>query len=317
MSVTGAAPEAAEPILSVVLIVRHPNETPDAVLSALASETEDPAARAQTEIILVDGRPDAVDPRGNLPGRLTRLLRPGLNMPLLKAEGVAVARGKSVAFLEPKAVPVEGWLRAALAAVAAHPGAALGGAVTVGPCRAADRAAYAFEYSAFSHAALARGTGTDLPGNNMVLPLAALRDLCGDILEAEGLNKPFCQARLTGGGVAIVMVPEMTVQIKTQYRLGSLLASRFRYARCFGGTRAALARPKKRWLYRLGAPLVPALLLRRHLGTALRTAGPDRLGPEKLGAGGLAALSALCLAWSAGEAAGSWAGPGKSCNRLY
>ena len=312
MNMSGGTTSAKAPALSVILIVRHPQETPDAVLAALASGAVTPTEQAQTEIILVDGRPDAVDPRGNLPDKLTRLLRPGLNMPLLKAEGVAVARGKSVAFLEPKAVPVEGWLRAALAAVTAHPGAALGGAVTVGPCRAADRAAYAFEYSAFSHAALARGTGTDLPGNNMVLPLAALRDLCGDILEAEGLNKPFCQARLTGGGVAIVMVPEMTVQIKTQYRLGSLLASRFRYARCFGGTRAALATLRKRWLYRLGAPLVPALLLRRHLGAALR-----KDGPERLGAGGLAALAALCLAWSAGEATGSWAGPGKSCNRLY
>lgn len=309
---SGAASSAKAPVLSVVLIVRHPQETPDAVLAALALETAEPVAQAQTEIILVDGRPDAPDLRGPVPVRLTRVMRPGLNMPLLKAEGAAVSRGRSVAFLEPKAVPVSGWLLAALAALEKHSGAALGGAVTAVPRRAADKAAYAFEYGAFSSAALARGAGTDLPGNNMILPLAALRDLCGDILKAEGLNKPFCQARLTGGGVAIVMVPEMTVQVNTHYRLGTLLASRFGYARCFGGTRAALAGPRKRWLYRLGAPLVPALLLHRHLGAALRLAGTDRLG-----AGGLAALSALCLAWSAGEAAGSWAGTGKTCDRLY
>tara|TARA_R110002051_G_scaffold146786_2_gene219555 strand:- start:30983 stop:31921 length:939 start_codon:yes stop_codon:yes gene_type:complete len=312
MSMPEAATPVKAPVLSVVLIARHPNEAPDAVLSALALETADPATCAQTEIILVDGRPDALDPSGNLPERLRRLLRPGLNMPRLKAIGVAVARGNSVAFLEPKALPVEGWLRSALAAVTAHSGSALGGAVTVGPCRAADSAAYAFEYSAFSHAALTRGSGRDLPGNNMVLPLAALRDLCGDILEAEGLNKPFCQARLTDGGVAIVMVPDMTVQITTQYRLGSLLTSRFEYARCFGGTRAALSGPRQRWVYRLGAPLVPLLLLHRHLGAALRASGTDRLD-----ASGFAALSALCLAWSAGEAAGSWAGRGKTCDRLY
>lgn len=312
MSHPEAATSTKAPTLSVVVIVRHPQDTPDAVLAALASQTANPTERAQTEIILVDGRPDAADPRVPLPDQFTRLIRPGLNMPLLKAEGVTVARGRSVAVLEPKAVPVEGWLRAALAALAAYPDTALGGAVTVGPCPAADRAAYAFEYSAFSLTALAHGSGTDLPGNNMVLPLIALRDLCGDILEADGLNKPFCQARLTEGGVAIVMVPEMTVQIKTQYRLGSLLASRFRYARCFGGTRAALASPRKRWVYRLGAPLVPALLLYRHLGAALRPAGH-----AKIGVGGLAALSALCLAWSAGEAAGSWAGPGNTCDKLY
>lgn len=312
MNMPARATSTKTPILSVVLIVRHPQETPDAVLAALASSAVTLTERAQTEIILVDGRPDAAKLLGTLPSRFTRVLRPGLNMPLLKAEGVAVAQGKSVAFLEPKAVPAEGWLSAALAALAVHPDAALGGAVIAGRGRAADKAAYMFEYAAFSDAALARGTGTDLPGNNMVLPLAALRDLCGDILEAEGLNKPFCQARLTDGGVAIVMVPEMIVQIKTQYRLGSLLASRFRYARCFGGTRAILATPRKRWFYRLGAPLVPALLLRRHLGAALRVDGP-----EKLGAGGLMALAALCLTWSAGETAGSWIGPGESCKGLY
>ena len=312
MSVAGAAPAAAEPILSVVLIVRHPKETPDAVLAALAGEVAGLAAAVEIEIILADGRPEAPDPRVPQPVRLTRLLRPGLNMPRLKAEGAAVARGRSIAFLEPKAVPVQGWLHAALAALSAHPGAALGGAVTAGPGRAVDRAAYAFEYSSFSLAALAQGTGTDLPGNNMVLPCAALRDLCGDILDAEGLNKPFCQARLVGGGIAIVMLSAMAVRIETRYRLRSLLASRFRYARCFGGTRAALAGRRQRWIYRLGAPLVPVLLLRRHLGAALRAPAPDRPG-----AGALAALSALCLAWSAGEAAGSWAGPGRACDALY
>lgn len=317
MNVPGAATSTQAPALSVVLIVRHPEETPDAVLTALAMQTEGPAERVTTEIILVDGRPGAPDPREPLPDQLIRLTRPGLNMPRLKAEGVAVARGCSVAFLEPKAVPVGGWLRAALAGLAAHPGAALGGTVMSGSGTTADRAAYAFEYAAFSHVALAHGAGTDLPGNNMVLPLAALRDLCGDILAAEGLNKPFCQARLTGGGTAVVMVPDMAVRITTRYRLRSLLASRFGYARCFGGTRAALASPAQRWLYRLGVPLVPALLLRRHLGAALRTVDPDKPDPGKLGVDGLVALSALCLVWSAGEAAGSWAGPGKTCDRLY
>lgn len=301
---TGAGP----PELSIVLIVRHPDETPDAVLAALANET----VGTSVETILVDGRPDTPSLKGPLPSRLVRLERPRMNMPRLKAEGAGAASGPCVAFLEPKGVPVQGWLRAALGATAAHPGAAIGGAVTAGlDGGAADRATYFFEYSAFSLSALATGKTSDLPGNNMVLPLDLLRDRCRDILAAEGLNKPFCQARLTGGGVAIVMVPGMEVQMRTRYRLGSLLVSRLRYGRCFGGTRAALAAPSKRWLYRLAAPLVPALLLRRHLGTAMR-AGPDR--PD---AGTLAALAALCLAWSAGEAAGSWAGPGAACDALF
>lgn len=301
-----------DPILSIVLIVRHPEETPDAVLAALTSETEDLADGLATETILVEGRPGASHPSGSLPVRFTRLWRPGLNMPRLKAEGAAAARGQAIAFLEPKAVPAQGWLRAALAAIAANPGALLGGAVMAGSGGAVDRAAYAFEYSAFSLTALAQGIGKDLPGNNMVLPLAALRDLCGDILDAEGLNKPFCQARLTSSGLAVVMAPKMAVRITTHYRLRALLASRFRYARCYGGTRATLANQRQLWLYRLAAPLVPILLLWRHLGAALRATGSDRPGT-----GALAALSALCLAWSAGEATGSWAGPGRACDALY
>ncbi|WP_300513852.1 hypothetical protein [Aliiroseovarius sp.] len=306
------SPTARAPVLSVVLIVRHPQETPDSVLAALASETAGLAEPFQWEVILADGRPTAGALPDTVPDPLLRLLRPGLNMPLLKAEGLARARGQHVAFLEPKAVPVTGWLRAALAALDAHPGAALGGAVTLAPGGAADRAAYAFEYLAFAPARVSQAPPADLPGNNMILPAEALRHHCKDILSSEGLNKPFCQARLKDNGVPVVMIPDMAVQIRTRYNLRSLLASRYRYARCFGGTRAALAAKGKRWTYRLGAPIVPALLLYRHLGASFRAQSVERLGLS-----GAAALSALCLAWSAGEATGSWFGTGTSCDSLY
>ncbi len=306
------SPTAQTPALSVVLIVRHPEETPDAALAALASEQDRLGDPTQLEVILADGRPDAGPAPGAAPAALTRLLRPGLNMPRLKAEGLAVARGRHVAFLEPKAPPAAGWLGAALAALAAHPGAALGGVVKLTPGGAADRAAYAFEYAAFAPEKVSRAPPEDLPGNNMVLPTEALRRHCADILGSEGLNKPFCQQRLKQNGVPVVMIPDMVVQIRTRYELRSLLASRYRYARCFGGARAALAARRARWVFRLGAPAVPALLLCRHLGAGFRARGAERLGM-----GGMTALAALCLAWSAGEAVGSWFGVGTSCESLY
>lgn len=296
------ADAAAGPWLSIILIVRHPSETPEAVLAALAAEPE----VAEVEVLLVDGRLGAA----TAPGRtgVATLLRPGLNMPRLKAEGVAVARGRALAFLEPKAVPLPGWIGAARAALGRYPGAALSGSVTSCPGSAADRAAQIFEYAAFRPEVMARGTTRDLSGNNMILPAGSLRQFCGDILAAEGLNKPFCQKRLQENGTELVMVPEMQVRMHTRYRLGALLASRYRYARCFGGTRAALASAAQRRRYRLGAPAVPALLIARHMRSACRDGWP--------GLGTLGALAALCLAWSAGEAVGSWAGPGRACDAL-
>lgn len=299
-------PETATvPRLSVVLIVRHPAETPDAVLAALAAEPES----SEIEVLLIEGRPHAAPVSVPDGMKLTTLLRPGLNMPRLKAVGAAAALGRSIAFLEPKAVPVSGWLGAALAALDGRPGAALSGPVTAGSGSAADRAAQIFEYAAFRPDAIARGATYDLSGNNMILPADALRQHCGDILAAEGLNKPFCQQRLLANGIELLLIPGLTVRMQTRYRLGALLASRYRYARCFGGTRAALATPAQRRRYRLGAPAVPAILLSRHMRAALRNGWP--------GLGTIGALAALCLTWSAGEAVGSWAGPGRACAALY
>ena len=299
-------------LLSVIVIVRHPQDTPDAVLTSLAAEMGAADEPDRTEVILVDGRPDAPQPSCALPDPFTRLNRPNLNMPLLKAQGVLAARGRYLAFLEPKAVPMSGWLRAGLDAIIAHPEAAIGGAVVSGATRAVDRAVYRFEYAAFSQEAVQNGKGTDLPGNNMILPAAELDANCADILNMEGLNKPFCQARLTAAGVAIKLVPQMAVRLETGYRFWPLLSSRFQYARCFGGTRVIHTSRRMRWLYRLGAPVIPVLLVRRHVGAALRAQGSERLGGS-----GLAALFALCLTWSAGETAGYWFGSGMSCDNLY
>ncbi len=204
--------------LSIIVIVRHPQETPDAVLAALAAE---PGIGAAVEVLLVDGRPGATaaTPAGKL--RVRTLLRPAGNMPRLKAEGIAAARGAGLAFLEPKAIPVGGWLAAARAAHARHPGAALGGSVGLAGGGAADRAAYLFEYGAFPPEIVAQGTTTDLPGNNMILPADALRQECADILHEQGLNKPFCQQRLRASGIAVVMVPDMQVRMETRHRLRS------------------------------------------------------------------------------------------------
>lgn len=299
---------SAPPTLAIVVIVRAPQDSPTAVLAALA----DQIAPGHAEIVLVDGR-EQTAPKAERPAPgVRRLLAPGLNMPMLKARGVVATTAPMIAFLEPKAVPRDGWAAALLAAVSANPGAALGGVVTfAGDCTAVDQAAFIFEYADFSAAQLIRGTTTDLPGNNMVLPRAALVEYCNDILADEGLNKPFCQARLVAAGVRLQMVPDMAVAMTTHHRLSQLLRSRAGYARCFGGVRVALANRTRRWVYRTGAPAVPLLVLKRHLAATRRA----ETGARRFGT--LPVLTALCLAWAAGEITGYWCGPGNACKNLY
>ena len=302
-------PDVAPPDVAVILILRAPGDTADAVLAALAAQPE----AAGFAVILVDGQPDPPpDAPLTLPPWVIHLRAPGLNMPQLKARGIAATNATALAFLEPKAVPAPGWAAALIRARAAAPEAALGGTVRfAGRGTAADQAAFIFEYAEFSAAQLQSGRTRDLPGNNMVLPRAALLAHCGDILAGEGLNKPFCQARLTAAGVPLQLVPGMAVAMTTAHRLAGLLSSRMRYARCFGGTRLALASPGQRWRYRLGAPAVPVLVLAKRMRAASRAeTGPRR--PFTL-----PTLALLCLAWAAGEIAGSWRGPGRSCEQLY
>ncbi len=299
---------AIAPVISIVLIVRDPNDAPDTVLDAL-SEQE---AIEKTEIIIVDGRPGGAAPSGYT--NLTTIYRAaqGENMPRLKARGAHLARGDIVAFLEPKAVPAPGWISAILAAQDKGTLCAVGGSVKFdGASDAINRAAFIFEYGAFSPHKLRSGATHDLPGNNMAIPRERLLTLCNDILDSEGLNKPFCQQRLMDGGVPIVMAPDMTITLKSNHRFWAFLESRFNYARCYGGTRIRFASKRRRAVLRVGAPAIPAILMLRHFSQMQKTE------PGLLNFTAAIALAVVCLTWGAGELSGYWFGAGSACKRLY
>ena len=301
--------ERNRPSLSIVLMVRDEKDTPGPVIRALAAQPGIEAA----EIILADGRNDPPIGHPDTDILQVKFLRaPGKNMPNLKALGAAAATGTHIAFLEPKAVPGSDWLEAVLHAAADMPGASLGGTVLyASPATPADQAAFIFEYGAFAPARINAGHTHDLPGNNMVLPRQALQDHCADILATEGLNKPFCQQRLAENGHPVQMRADMQVAMTTQHNIRDLLASRFFYARCYGGARILQSPAPQRWLYRLGAPIIPVLLIWRHL----RAMPQAEVG--KLRFATPFALIALCLSWAAGETAGYWFGKGAACQRLY
>ena len=295
--------------LSIVLIVRDPDDSPDRVVSALAGQ----AGIDQVELIVVDGRETACDER-DLPANLNPIViaAPGRNMPRLKAIGVEAAQGGHIAFLEPNGIPQQGWLADVQRAIHDQPDQCYGGGVTFGARETAiNVAAYMFEYREFSLDRIQAQTTSILPGNNMVIPRAALRSTCSDILESEGLNKPFCQQRLIDSGLTITLREGMTVSMAKEQQLFKFLARRFHYGRCFGGTRLSLSIPKQRMLYRIGAPAVSVLLLVKHIG------GLSKKDLKQLGVGSFLALIGICCAWGVGEGLGYWFGRGKSCSKLY
>ncbi len=297
---------ATRPALSVVLIVADNKDSPAAVISALQAQ----CIAAEVDYIVVDGRTAQVAPKPVTSGFKTIWIEmSGANMPDLKAAGARAAQGEIVAFLEPHGIPQPGWLNAIIETFGSRAVDALGGVVAFGAEEtAANRAAFRFEYSAFSKDLIGSGQTRDLPGNNMAFRREILLELCGDILERDGLNKPFCQARFEDAGRLIELRTDMVVELGKQHTWRGLLRTRFSYARCFGCTRVRYAsRGQKKWLYRLGAPLAPLLVLRKHISKV-------RLARGQFSSSLL--LIALCLVWGGGEIAGYWFGCGRACTKL-
>ncbi len=301
--------ENFEPALSIVLIVCDPDESSDAVLAALGRQ----CTNSTVEVILVDGRPAAMRPPISTDALQVRYVQlQGANMPHLKAYGAELAKGRSVAFLEPKGIPDAGWLEAALSASDRNDNVAVGGAVLfAGQNSVIDCAAFLFEYGGFSPETLRSSHAFELPGNNMIFPRRMFLDLCGSILQNHGLNKPFCQQRFFEGGGRLKMNAELTIRLSTSYDVKKFLVRRFHYARCFGGMRYKQATTKRQIMFRVGSPVVPIILLARHLFGQKKKEEPRRTISV------IAMLTIICIAWSAGEVAGYWFGPGNSCKHLY
>lgn len=295
--------------LSVVLVVAHPDDTPTAVLKSLAAQSGHPAF----ELIIVDGREGAGTPDCFFGlADVKRLSRPGCNMPRLKSEGLAASSGEIVAFLEPKGVPDQAWVTTILRCFEHSFVDALGGCVDFNAARStANLAAFLFEYSAFGHDSIEKGLTSDLPGNNMAFRRDGFVSSCQDILTKHGLNKPFCQSRLTERGAGIRLSSDLHIALETRHRLWPLLTSRYAFARCFSGVRREQASKLKRFVLVIAAPAIPLIVMCkrvpaiRHLQGALRR--PDVL----------LALLALSGIWALGEVTGCWFGAGQSCRKLY
>lgn len=298
------------PLVSVVVAARVAPEGAGPALASLAAQRR----ANDIEVILADGSDggDAPALETAFPGA-RRVSIPGGNLAALKGAAIRAARGSLVAVLDPSDAAEPDWIDALLTTFD-DPGVwAAGGTVLfAGNSAPGNVAAYLFEYGAFNPPVQAGDTAGDLPGNNVAYRREVLVDHCGDILAAEGFNKPFMHERIRALGGRLVVQPAMRVRHHTRYRFGPFAARRFHYGRCFGSVRVRRATPIRRALFRLSAPLVAPLLVVRHLRRAFaHDANRALLG------GSVLALCGVCVCWGVGEWLGCWFGPGRSCAEWY
>jgi hypothetical protein len=99
----------------------------------LVAELASEAARADAEVIIVDGSGKPAPRTDELPGEVRWLTAKAPSVFALYAVGLRSARGEIVALTEDHALPRPGWFKAILRAHAAHPeAAAIGGAIENG-----------------------------------------------------------------------------------------------------------------------------------------------------------------------------------------
>jgi hypothetical protein len=302
------------PHLSVVIAVR---EVPGVLAETLqALERQEQFDR--TEVILSDGSSGGIDPETLDRFEWLEYLRlPGRTLPILKGEALQAAQAPILAILDPYDEPEAGWVGEILAAMgpdgSGSDAVAVGGAVLRdGSDNPGNRAAYLFEYGAFSPPVSGGPTGGDLPGNNVAYRRESILGDCADLLGEEGFNKPLFHDEIRRRGGTLFIHPRMRVRHRTTYQLKPFAVRRFHYGRCFGATRFRRSRMSRRWLYRIFALTVPPLLVFRHLARTLRHPSNRRLLPSS----GLA-LIGICLSWGLGEAIGYWLGPGRSCSKFF
>ena len=306
-----AEPEEARSRPSISVIVAACDASPDPSLALASLQAQGRAGVA--EVLLVDrlDRQRVADPAGGW-ARCRHLKIPNANLPRLKEAAIRAARADVVAILDSTASAEPEWIGEILAAFDDPEVAAVGGSVSLADAESrTSRALFLFEYGAFNPPLESGPTEGDLPGNNVAYRRSLLLEGCAEILDEEGFNKPFCHQRLREMGGRLVLRPPMAVHHRAPSDFGAVARSRFHYGRCFGATRRRRATPGMRLLYVLGSPLVPILLVARHLRRCRRHPANRRLL-----AGATAPLVGICLSWGFGEWLGTWFGAAASCGKF-
>jgi Glycosyl transferase family 2 len=224
-------------------------------------------------------------------------------IPELRAAGIFAAHAPRVAVIEDHCNVTSDWAGAALSAHRTGRGVVGGPVRNVATDRIRDWAAFFCEYSAFLEP-LAEGSVHDLTGMNVSYDRAAI-DVIDDLLR-EGRWETWLHSRLRERGFSLYCAPAMVVEHDQDYGIREFLSQRWHYSRSYAGMRNGEL-GGKRWLYALGAPLLPPVLYWRMTRNVF---GRHRLRREFLLATPL--VFVYTVTWAIGEAVGYALGGGRS-----
>lgn len=296
----------AAPELSVVIPSVNSFDDLDGCLRALGAQRG-----ARIEVVVVDRLGEHVRHwvRQGHPGALVLGVPGDATIPAMRALGIRRAGAAAVAVIEDHVVVPPGWARGMLDALAqGH--AAVGGPVENAATETlTDWAAFLCEYSS-TLPPLPAGPSDWLPGNNVAYPAAVLRR--HDAVLAQGRWEGALHDAIRAEGGTLLMAPGLVAGHRMHYSVGLYLSQRFLYSRSYAGERReAMSRPRRIAMGAAALVLLPPLMFAR---TVSRVRAKRRHGRELLRS--LPLLVPFCLAWGAGEAVGTWFGPGRSLSKV-
>ena len=215
---------------------------------------------------------------------------------VLRARGLAVARGALVALLEDHGRPDPGW---SARVVAAHRGddAAVGGAIENGVDRPLNWAIYFCDFSKYQNP-LPAGASDFASDANTVYKRSALESVRA--LWERSFREVVVNGALRSTGRKITLDPGIVVyQHRSGLALPSALQERFVWGRSYATTRSMLLSAPRRLVYAALSPVLPVVMLLRMAALAWQR---RRQFGKFVRAVPLIAL--LACAWSAGECVG-------------
>lgn len=235
-----------------------------------------------------------------------------LNLPELRGRGIARARGRIIAIIDPYSLVAPDWLEQLRIAHSLHDNAVIGGAVNLFREESRgllDWAQYINEYGMFM-SPVSEGEVAILPGSNISYKRAAL--FRGERPKFQDFWKTFVNAEIEAAGGKLWLAAELKVELSKPIPFWPFLLSRFSHGRCYAGMRCTGSGFAERAARILTAPLLPLLLqyrwgrrywVKRHYRGKFIATLPIQL--------------LLFSWWSLGELVGYLAGPGNSCRKLH
>lgn len=226
-----------------------------------------------------------------------------------RAEAIRAASTPLVLFAETHSYPQPGYLEALVAGSRAGPSAVVGPSMANANPRSLMSWANLFlDYGPWVETKRG-GVMEDVPGHNALYERAALLEL-GDELAERLLADSLMHDELRARGAQLYLEPRARTEHLNVSSVRWSVGERFQSSRNFAGRRARQWTLWRRLLYVGGAPLIPAVRLKRIFGYIRRSDRPDLI-PRVLPA----LLLALTIS-AVGELVGYAAGPGRASRLL-